>query len=429
MSDKIPEGMIIHSVFIRNWKGIRKISYICDPEFNILSGANGAGKTSFLEALEGLIRGTRYVSGKALRDGTSKGEVEGEIGRPGERRFMTARRAISSKNPKGSLSIKRTDGEKMTQTDLNDLFNEFSFDPVAFDREPLAKKVKLLQDACDPKSVEALHEKDEAISEAFENRRVLKAKLSDFPEAEPCEKVDHVDPLELQGELREAEKFNAEQRRRAREKEKVEESLEYQKADIESIKAELAKAEATLEHLKNTLQSMKAPEPEKNIAAIQERVFAVLETNAAAEKFETYEKNRAERKELREKVRDAESHLEDLRADRAEIAREMKLPVEGLAWTDDGITLNGIPFEELSSGERIRIATRVGMSMNQGLSIMFIREGSLLDRAGLEDIRRLARENKYQVFVEAVGEGYEGEVVIEEGEIRQADGDCPFGEE
>ena len=59
-----------------------------------------------------------------------------------------------------------------------------------------------------------------------------------------------------------------------------------------------------------------------------------------------------------------------------------------------------------------------GMEAAQApLSVMFIRDGSLLDSSSFEMVRGLAEERGYQLWVETVGEGHTGDVIeIVEGE-------------
>ena len=66
--------------------------------------------------------------------------------------------------------------------------------------------------------------------------------------------------------------------------------------------------------------------------------------------------------------------------------------------------IGDVPFSEKSSGEQLRISTRIGMELNPELRVLFIEDGSLLDEESYATIRELADRHGYQILVENVGE-------------------------
>lgn len=71
-----------------------------------------------------------------------------------------------------------------------------------------------------------------------------------------------------------------------------------------------------------------------------------------------------------------------------------------------------------ASGEGGCYAERMAMSPN--LRDVWIKDGALLDDESLELVEAMATEKGYRVWLERVGEGDVGAIVIEDGAVRGA---------
>jgi hypothetical protein len=96
------------------------------------------------------------------------------------------------------------------------------------------------------------------------------------------------------------------------------------------------------------------------------------------------------------------------------------MPVEGLAFGDGDVLWRGIPLDQASTAEQIRVSLAVGMAMNPGLRVILIRQGSLLDDASVEIVRSWAEENDFQVWMERVDTSGKIGIVMEAGRARVA---------
>ncbi|MBR9800581.1 hypothetical protein GYB59_02250 [bacterium] len=114
-----------------------------------------------------------------------------------------------------------------------------------------------------------------------------------------------------------------------------------------------------------------------------------------------------------------DERVESLREKRLALMDSATWPVEGLGFGPDGVTFNGLPFDQCSSAEQLKISTAIGLSQNPTIRLMIIRDGSLLDDESLAMVDQLARENDAQILVERVGQGKPGEIVIEDGEVAE----------
>ena len=93
------------------------------------------------------------------------------------------------------------------------------------------------------------------------------------------------------------------------------------------------------------------------------------------------------------------------------------MPLEGLSFNEDGLVLNGIPFEQASDSQQLRASVALGMALNPELRVMLINQGSELDQRSLTELVDIAEELDCQVWVVRVSKGAECSVIIEDGSI------------
>ena len=94
-----------------------------------------------------------------------------------------------------------------------------------------------------------------------------------------------------------------------------------------------------------------------------------------------------------------------------------KFPIEGLGFTDDGLTYKGIPFSQASSAQQIRVSVAMAAALNPKLRVMLVKDGSLFDEKSMTLLAELAQEHDLQVWVERVGNKDLSAVVIEDGSV------------
>jgi hypothetical protein len=152
-------------------------------------------------------------------------------------------------------------------------------------------------------------------------------------------------------------------------------------------------------------------QPIKDEIANAENLNAALRHNRQRAELE------ASIKELAEAAAGCDKRIAELDEEKSRQLREAKYPLPGLAFTEAGVTYNGIPFEEISDGERLRISVAIGMAMNPTLKVIFARNACMLDAKGLETISEMAKEQGYQLWIEDNRSDDPTAVVIEEGEV------------
>ena len=393
--------MKIKSLTVRNFKGARRIEIHADEVCNELVGDNGAGKSSVLDAIVAALAGARGMEAQPLTTGASNGEITLDLG------DLVIERKLSARNQRpGVLTITAARGRKMGQRDLDGLFGSFTFDPLAFSRLRPAEQVQVVRQLAGADVCGRLDALDRALRDAEETRTEASRSLKRHgePDRPVTARVEPVDTAALTAELTEIAAHNAEQT-----------AIIQRAAHAE---ARIAELEEQLAAARDALEEIPLSEPMRDATAIEQQLSDASATNALAAEWEQYDAAAKMRRELERDHRHAQERVEDLRRERADVAAGAQLPIPGLAWADDGLRVEGLPFEQLSSAERLRLSVRIGMSVEPSpLRVMFLRDGSLLDGASFDTVRGLAAEHGYQLWVETVGAGHTGDVIeIVEGE-------------
>lgn len=382
-----------------------------------ISGRNGQGKSSVLDAIAAALGGGAYKPERPIRKGHKKAEIVADLGE------IIVRRTFTESG--GSLTVEAADGSKLAspQAVLDKLYGSLAFDPLAFTRMEPRHQVAELQ------RVAGLTERFAAIeaqrgaavaakTEANRTVRTLEMTLEGLPDvAGPDEEVS-VTTLAAELQAANATKAkHASARQWLQQERKTATDLAMQLAELEkrldAVRTALADAEAEIAKRAPIVEAMVDPD----IAAITSRITSVEQDNALARR----RKHRAETveklKDAREAARKADRAVEDIALNRDATLAEARLPVKGLGFTDEGVTLNGVPFEQASTAEQIRASVAMGLASNPRLRLMLVREGSLLDDESMRLLADIAAEHDAQVVVERVSSGEAVGVVIEDGEV------------
>ena len=137
------------------------------------------------------------------------------------------------------------------------------------------------------------------------------------------------------------------------------------------------------------------------------------------EKYQGYLQNKKEYETKfsnREKVN---KKIDGIKEKMKVLLHSIKLPIEELELTDDGLLFNGYKFENLAESEKLEVSIAISMAMNPKLKVILIRDGSLLDNDSLKAIEKISLKEDYQIWIEKVTSEKDDEkaIFIYEGEI------------
>lgn len=417
-----------------NVKRLRAVTITPEGSVVTIRGENGQGKTSVLDAIEYALAGEKTHPAEPIRRGAEKARVllETDDGLVVERRWTA----------KGTtLAVRTKDGAKYSspQKMLDGLVGRLSFDPLAFMREKPERQAEVLRQlvGVDTTLLDAKRKQTfDARTEV--NRRVAatKARLDATPAVEAPDAPQSLTDLLAEQERLHAQHAANEEKRRALQSLRAEAGRASEQ--VKMAAARIAELEELLRVARTTLTAAKQNEDEivARGKALRDEVQALVDPDleAMAARLRDVEavNERVRQKTARaalvgelaaaeEEAAKLSGSLEDIDAQKAAVLEQAAFPVPALGFGESGVTLNGLPLDQASAAEQLRVSMAMGLALNPKLPIVLIRDGSLLDAKSLALVSKMAEEAKAQVWLEIVSKGDVG-VVIEDGMVEAVDG-------
>lgn len=420
-------------------ENLKRLTAVCiTPDGNLvqITGKNGAGKSSVLDSIWWAIAGADHIQSAPIRAGEDWAEVELDLGELIVVRSF-ARKEGNDYTTKLTVSSAKGAVYSSPQKMLDKLLSTLCFDPVSFNRMKPREQFDALKrfvPDIDFDEVAALDKGDRLrrtkVNGLAEDAKAAAAMIF-VPPGTPDALVDET---ALVQELADAGKFNAilEQRKGKREAvakdilqlhaESAARALDAVEArrradELDALALQLA-AKAVSEQ--ERLDKAEKLEPEKNTDEIQARIKKARETNAAVTRSLERIKQRALAEQYSKEADTITAAIEAReKAKRAAIAKA-EMPVEGLGFGDGHVTYSGMPLEQASSAEQLRVSTAIAMAGEPPLRIVIIREGSLLDSNGVQLVAEMADKRGFQVWMESVDSTGSVGFYIEDGHLKQA---------
>ena len=430
--------MKIVSLVAENVKRLRAVEIKPDGSLVQIAGKNGSGKTSVLDSIYYALAGGNALPSKPVRRGEESARIRLDLGE-----IVVTRRFGA--DGKTSLVVEGANGARFPspQRMLDALVGSIAFDPLEFTRmepreqfETLRGLVKLDVDidALDGKSKTDF----EARTDVNRRSKSLRAQASAIvvPDDLPAQPID---TAALLRQMQEAGEHNAgiEQRKgrreqAAREVEAARREAENARTDGKKLRqraadliteAERAEADAVAKdqraaELDAKLQAAEPLPAPIDASTIRAEVEQAGRTNKLVEQ-------RDRRTQIEADAEKAEAEAEQLTANIAERARvkteaiaAAKMPIEGLTFGEQEILLNGLPLDQASDAERLRLSVGIAMAANPKLRVLRIRNGDVLDPDSLALLQQMVEAADYQCWMEVVRPTGPVSVVMEDGMSR-----------
>jgi len=233
---------------------------------------------------------------------------------------------------------------------------------------------------------------------------------------------EEVSVAELAGKLKAAQEANSARADQERVLQSADSAVVTARAEVERLEASLALAKIQLENRTEARvnASIDLDKLETvDTAPIEAQLATVEETNAMVRANEQRAAMELELDALERKSESLSDAIVDIDEQKAKILAEAEFPVPGLGFDETGPTLNGLPLEQASTAEKLRLSVAIGFAMQPRLKVLLVREGSALDSEGMRLLAELAAQHGGQCWVERVSEDGAGcSVVLEDGEAR-----------
>ena len=447
-----------------------------------ITGKNGAGKTSILDAIWWALAGTRTHQPEPINREHTKARIKLDLGDlVVEREFKTLPPAPGMTDTRLTTRISVTNAKGQPQRSpqgiLDSLLGTLSFDPLDFARKDESEQYRVLQEfvGIDLRASDLQNDQD------FTERRVVnrtaKARRAAADQIHvPTSIPERIDVAALVTERQRRETLNAERAviitsRESCERKIVAAEINSERLEkaVKAIWEELAskdqkltenvdrvRAEAKRQIDALTSESIDATDRlvlrrEQYQADIQSGIEKAKAAQAdllalpATPSPETFADNdeqiaRAEAvnrtaqeaahqagivKRLIQEAVDAEAEsrrlteaMEARKVAAAAAVEKAALPIPGLSLEHGRVALEGLPFSQASDADQLRASCAIAMRGDHKLRVIRIRDGSLLDDDSMAMLAKMAEDADYQVWIERVDASGQVGVVIEDGRVK-----------
>ena len=381
-----------------------------------LTGKNGAGKSAFLKAIEFALSGKALASTpEPVRHGQKSGDILLDLGDIVVKRHFT--------NESSTVKIENKDGAvfKSPQALLDKFRGNIAFDPMSFAGLPEKQQKEVLLGMIDlPIDLDELDLKRKGFydSRTDVNRDIKRLEgqrdgIPNLPDV-PDEEESAVDVMaDMQGAT---EQIATNERGR--------ELLRSHIVDLNRLQDEHSKIEQKLSECKESIALLN---PE--ILRLDNEVKAMVDPDLEqfkckledVEKINVQVRQKQERTKTegmilvaRTKSAGLTQEISDIDALKTKTISEAGMPVDGLGFNESGVTFGDVPLSQCSDGQKRLISARIGMAMNPDLRVLWVPDASLLDSDSINDLKSMADENGYQLWLELVSDSDTVGVVIED---------------
>jgi DNA repair exonuclease SbcCD ATPase subunit len=400
-----------------NVKRLRAVEIAPDGNIVIVGGRNAQGKTSVLDAIMYALAGKATVPAEPIRKGERRARIELDLDNG-----LHVERTFDASGSKLVVKDKNGDKQRSPQTLLNDLCGAIAFDPLAYSRMDARKQGAVLRELVGIDTTIIDNQRTKLFDDRTSDNRDLKklqARLDAMVEHDGAP-TEEVSVAKLTDEIEAAGKTNAAADNLQAGAAEAERKATEAGNDVSRLEAELAAARKKTEAAEGALGKARlaaSHAPRVDLDPIREQLRTAEDVNARVRA------NKA-RAELAEEVKMAEDNADYLTEQITKIddqkrsmLEQASFPVEGLGFDEDGVLFEGVPLEQASQAQRVRVSVAMGLAMNPQLRVLLVRDASLLDDGSMAMMATMAEEADAQLWLERVGDGDEGAIIIEDGAV------------
>ncbi len=393
-----------------NFKKIKAVEIKPDGNTVMITGKNGAGKSSVLDAIMAALCGKKSWPNKPVRDGEKQAKVVVDLGE-----YVVTQKFTEVG---GSLSVVGAKGLKATspQALLDRIVGKLAFDPMAFCQETPKNQRQTLMDLVGLTFVD-LDKSAEGIKAARSFAKMEKERLQHQAEEipyNPAVPKVAVSASAMIQEYQAAIKSNAEAVKKQDNLKKLEQIITHTKEKIAELQSYLVKCEKSY-----TEDSFDLPEfvSDEFMAKLKAAIANIDEQNTAIQQNQRRAELLQQAEDHAERFSSLGREMKEVEGKRATRLSAVKMPVEGLTIGDGCVFYEGLPLVQVNSAKQIEIGVAVAIGLNPDLRVMRM-DGNNLDSDSLAIISKMVKDNDYQAWIEKVDETGEVGIYIEDGEVK-----------
>jgi energy-coupling factor transporter ATP-binding protein EcfA2 len=410
------------------------------PDGNVveITGKNGQGKTSVLDAIWWALEGKENIQAAPIRRGATEAHIKLDLG---QLKVTRTFKAVDGGHYTTTITVENDEGARFPspQKVLDSLLGELSFDPLAFTRMKPADQFETLKrfvPGIDFAAIAAANKTDyDKRTDANRRAKELRAQAAGL--ALPQEQIPgRIDEAKLVADLEAAGEHNADIERRRARRQQAQADIDRQteiaaayranaaelrrKADAEDAKA--AEHEASVAGLKVKLEEAPALPDPIDTTALRDSISQARTVN---ERIDRAQRARQERERLTREATEFEAQSAALTAaikkrddDKTAAIATAQMPIEGVGFGDGHVLMRGVPFDQASDAEQLRASIAIAAAMNPKLRVIRVRDGSLLDDDAMVLLAEFANAHDLQIWIERVDSSGRVGFVLEDGHLK-----------
>lgn len=424
-----------------------------------IGGKNGMGKSSVLDSLAYCLGGQALVPAEPIRQGETEAKIVVDLGE-----YVVTRKfkrewhhdAECTSRPDGkmpcncsvefgptssTLVVTNKDGAKYPspQALLDKMLGRLTFDPENFKRLEPKPQSDLLRKLCGINTADLDEQRRTQVALRTDLNRQLKAQETllasqpHYTDAPPQE----IPVSEVTAALQQAEKLRKAAQTATsaaliaqQDVQSLQLKHDQTMARISELEKLIADARVSLGKIEDlytpanqTWSNRKAEQAEAeaavpDIAATQAELAEIDDTNKKVRANVARANIAAKRDQLASAAAGGDLSIQNLDAMKFAQILSAKFPVEGLGLNDNGVLWNGLPFEQASTSEQLRVSVAIGLALNPTLKVLLVRNGNALDENSMNLLAEQAAAADAQVWCEYVtGNAGDVSVMIEDGHV------------
>ena len=421
--------MKILKLTAENFKKLSAVEITPDGNVVIISGKNGAGKSSVLDGLEATLRGGRCLPKQPIKTGEVRAKVETvlgetELGEPIPKYKVTRKFFGTSSTLKVETCGETKSEIRSPQAFLDSVVGDISFDPLAFlNKQPAEQRNTLMEFL--GLNLEEFTNKTIALK--AERSVVLENKKRKLHEAESITTTPNLPPQEVSSEslladLKTIQVYNEKYQ-------KIEVANASHKTQLVRLNEDIVAAQKALLDWQNRLDTLAAQrtdivallEKQPNLqkvdtAEVEAKLKSLSTTNEAIRRNAQKKEAMATMERYVEEYSKLGDDIKVVENEKAKKLAEVVMPVKGLTILPDGLGYNGLPLEQECQSKRLKICVAIAMAMNPKLTVLRI-DGNGLDKDSLVAIGELVAGTEYQIWIEKVSDDNKIGFYIEDGSL------------
>lgn len=409
---------------VRNFLGVKAVDISPKGDIVVIEGKNGHGKSSVIGAIWTAIGGSDEMPKKPIHKGKAEAQISVDLGE-----IIVTRKFTD----KGSyLEVRNKDGLKYPspQKLLDEMYTKVSMDPQAFvAMRPKERREYLLNLTGKRKQIEQIEVNKQIVydNRTLINREIknLAGKLLGAPEYEDIQEKSISGLMEklrkAQDDDRQAYDLNNELQSMVIEQELAVKVIADRRNQINLLKKEIQELETKqtdnenrIEHQRKLIEKF----PPSIVPDIRAEIETAEEHNTRVREIKETQVIRLECDTKRDESEIFTRKIDKLEEEKLKILQDASLPVKNIEISGDDILINGIPFDDLSTTEQIKVSMKIGVAHSPKIRVIRIERGSELDTASKEEVKKFAAKNNYQIWMEVVSDKPQEGFFIEQGELR-----------